>query len=37
MPYQDETLDQITERADQEMYRRRRLRRAQVADGGFVA
>lgn len=34
MPWQEETLDQITERADQEMYRRRRLRRAQAADGG---
>lgn len=34
MPWQDETLDQITERADREMYRLRRLRRAQAADRG---
>lgn len=34
MPWQDETLDDVTERADQEMYRRRRLRRSQRADGG---
>lgn len=37
MPYQDESVEDITERADQEMYRRRRLRRAQTADDGFVA
>jgi diguanylate cyclase (GGDEF)-like protein len=32
LPWQDEELDTITERADQEMYRRRRLRRAQSGD-----
>lgn len=32
LPWQDEELDTITERADHEMYRRRRLRRAQAGD-----
>ena len=32
MPWQDEGLLTITERADQEMYRRRRLRRMQEND-----
>ena len=36
MPWQEETLEQIIERADQEMYRRRKLRRAQLADGGLA-
>jgi diguanylate cyclase (GGDEF)-like protein len=34
MPWQDETLQEITDRADQEMYRRRRLRRAKAGDHG---
>jgi hypothetical protein len=32
MPWQDETLEGLLERADQEMYRRRRIKRAAIAD-----